>query len=175
MQEKRCIWTIGHSTHPLEEFIEWLKAHRIEALTDIRRYPGSRRYPHFNKDALEISLPKNGISYYHFENLGGRRKARPDSVNHVWRHPSFRGYADYMETKEFRATVEELKQIASEKRISLMCSEAVWWSCHRAMVSDYLKVQDCEVLHIMSLDKTTEHPFTKPAKNIDGRLVYRED
>ena len=175
MHQQNRIWTIGHSTHPLPEFVDWLKAHKIEALADIRRYPGSRKYPHFNKDALTVSLPENGISYYHFDNLGGRRKARPDSVNQVWRHPSFRGYADYMETEEFETTVEELKEIAREKRTTLMCSEALWWSCHRAMVSDYLKVQDWEVLHIMGPDKTTEHPYTSPAKNIEGKLVYKED
>ena len=174
MQQRNRIWTIGHSTHPLEEFVEWLQSFEIKALADIRRYPGSRRYPHFNKDALAISLPENGISYYHFEDLGGRRKARPDSVNHVWRHPSFRGYADYMATEDFKATAEELKKIAILKRTAMMCSEAVWWSCHRSMVSDHLKANDWEVLHIMGPDKTTEHPYTKPAKIEEGKLVYRE-
>ncbi len=174
MSRQHQIWTIGHSTHPLEEFVEWLKAHKIEALVDIRRYPGSRKYPHFNKESLEGSLPKNGILYYHFEQLGGRRKAKPDSVNQVWRHPSFRGYADYMETAEFRDVINELKAIASEKRTAIMCSEAVWWSCHRAMVADYLKADNWEVLHIMGKDKTTEHPYTKPAKIEKGKLVYRE-
>lgn len=174
MEPKKTIWTIGHSTHSFEEFLELLKAHGIQILVDIRRYPGSRRYPHFNKEALETLLPENGISYHHFENLGGRRKARPDSINQVWRHPSFRGYADYMETDEFKEIVEKLKTVASEKRTTIMCSEAVWWSCHRAMVSDYLKVQNWEVLHIMAPDKTTEHPFTKPAKIEDGKLVYKE-
>lgn len=154
--------------------MEWLKLHGIKGLVDIRRYPGSRKYPHFNKEALAESLPKNDIIYHHFEQLGGRRKAKPDSVNQVWRHPSFRGYADYMETAEFRATIEELKAIATTKRTAIMCSEAVWWSCHRAMVSDYLKAEGWEVLHIMAPDKTTEHPYTKPAKIEEGRLVYRE-
>ncbi len=99
------IWTIGHSTHSLEEFLEWLHAFQIEVLIDIRRYPGSRKYPQFNKDSLAESLPKNDISYYHFESLGGRRKAKPDSVNQVWRHPSFRGYADYMETRNSPASL----------------------------------------------------------------------
>lgn len=168
------IWTIGHCTHHLEEFVYWLKAHKIEALVDIRRYPGSRKYPHFNKENMEESLPKNDILYYHFENLGGRRKAKPDSVNQVWRHASFRGYADYMETSEFKATVADLKAIASEKRTAVMCSEAVWWSCHRAMVSDYLKADGWQVLHIMGPEKTTEHPYTKPAKIEGGKLVYKE-
>lgn len=174
MTKIKTIWTIGHSTHPLEEFLEWLNAHEIKTLVDIRRYPGSRRHPQFKKEALEISLPENGIAYHHFEQLGGRRKARPDSVNQVWRHPSFRGYADYMETEEFRNVTEELESLASQRNTSIMCSEAVWWSCHRAMVSDYLKVQDWEVRHIMGPDKFTEHPYTKPAKVEDGKLVYRE-
>lgn len=174
MSLSQSIWTLGHSTHPLEEFLEWLHAHQIKTLVDIRRYPGSRKFPHFNKDALEKSLPENGISYYHFENLGGRRKAKPDSVNHVWRHPSFRAYADYMETSDFKATVEDLKELAIAERTTIMCSEAVWWSCHRSMVADQLKADGWEVLHIMGLDKTTEHPYTKPAKIINGQLVYRE-
>ena len=154
--------------------MEWLNAHEIKALVDIRRFPGSRKYPHFKKEALEISLPKNGISYHHFEKLGGRRTAKSDSVNQVWRHPSFRGYADYMETDDFKNTVEELKSIAKVKRTAIMCSEAVWWSCHRAMVSDYLKAQGWQVLHIMAPNKTTEHPYTKPAKIEGGKLVYKE-
>ena len=174
MQTEKPIWTIGHSTHPLEEFIDWLKAHQIQTLVDIRRYPGSRRYPHFNKEALEASLPTKGISYHHFEELGGRRKARPDSVNKVWRHPSFRGYADYMETQEFKDVAEKLEAIALEQQAAIMCSEAVWWSCHRAMVSDYLKARNWKVLHIMSTDNTAEHPYTKPAKILNGKLVYVE-
>ena len=174
MTPQNTIWTIGHSAHPIEEFLGWLRAHEIDALVDIRRYPGSRKYPHFNKDALLGSLSKKGIIYSHFENLGGRRKAKPHSINQVWRHPSFRGYADYMETVEFKATVKELKTIASDHRTAVMCSEAVWWSCHRAMVADYLKSQQWTVLHIMSTNKTTEHPYTKPAKIEDGKLVYSE-
>ena len=171
--EKR-IWTIGHSTHPLEEFLEWLDVSGVKAIADIRSYPGSRRYPHFNQEALELSLPKNGVSYYHFKDLGGRRKARPDSVNKVWRHPSFRGYADYMETEAFKAATQELKEIARQQPIAMMCAEAVWWSCHRSMVSDYLKAQDWEVLHIMGPGKITEHPYTSPANIENGKLIYKE-
>lgn len=154
--------------------MDWLKAHQIQALADIRRYPGSRKYPHFNMDDLTESLPKNDIIYCHFEKLGGRRKAKPDSVNQVWHHPSFRGYADYMESDEFRTAMEELKAIASKRKTAIMCSEAVWWSCHRAMISDYLKADGWKVFHIMSPAKTTEHPYTKPAKIEDGKLIYKE-
>ncbi|MCC8360127.1 DUF488 domain-containing protein [Salinimicrobium sediminilitoris] len=174
MPPQHQIWTIGHSTHPLEEFLEWLHSHKIEVLVDIRRYPGSRKFPHFNLEALADSLPKNDILYNHFENLGGRRKAKPDSVNQVWRHPSFRGYADYMETPEFKSTVDELKAIATEMRTAIMCSEAVWWSCHRSMVADQLKADGWKVLHIMAQNKITEHPYTKPAKIENGKLDYRD-
>ena len=174
MTTYKNIWTIGHSTHSLKEFLEWFHAFQIEVLVDIRRYPGSRKFPHFNKESLTESLPKNDILYYHFESLGGRRKAKPDSVNQVWRHPSFRGYADYMETREFAGIIEELKDIASKRKTAIMCSEAVWWSCHRSMVADFLKAEGWEVLHIMGKDKTTEHPYTKPAKIEDGKLTYRE-
>lgn len=174
MQDQKQIWTIGHSTHPLQEFLEWLAAHHIKTLVDIRRYPGSRRYPHFKKEAMQESLPNHGFTYHHFEKLGGRRKARPDSVNKVWRHPSFRGYADYMETRDFVETAAELEQLALKGRTVIMCSEAVWWSCHRAMLSDYLKSCDWQVHHIMGPAKTTEHPYTKPARIVGGKLVYTE-
>lgn len=174
MSKDRRIWTIGHSTHSLDEFLDWIKAHKIEVLVDIRRHPGSRKYPHFNQEALADSLPKSDIFYHHFEHLGGRRKTKPDSVNQVWRHPSFRGYADYMETSEFKTTIEDLKAISTKNRTVIMCSEAVWWSCHRSMISDFLKAEGWEVLHIMSPSTTTEHPYTKPAKIEDGKLFYKE-
>lgn len=174
MEKEKTIWTIGHSTHPQEEFIEWLKIQKIEVLADVRRYPGSRKFPQFKKENMEIYLPKNGILYEHFVDLGGRRKTLPDSKNSIWRHPSFRGYADYMETEEFRLAVEGLKELASEKNTAIMCSEAVWWSCHRSMISDYLKAEGWTVLHIMGKDKTNEHPYTAPANVVEGHLSYRE-
>lgn len=167
------IWTIGHSTHSLGEFTAMLKFYEIEMLVDIRRFPGSRKYPHFNKDALEISLPKQNLEYLHLENLGGRRKADPDSENTVWRHPSFRGYADFMETKTFDEGTRELEKIATKQRTAIMCSEAVWWSCHRSMVSDYLKAKGWKVMHIMGLGKGQEHPYTQPARVVDGELSYK--
>ena len=171
----KTIFTIGHSNHPFEEFLEMLKAFEIETLVDIRRYPGSRKYPHFNKDHLEKSLPEKEIQYLHYEDLGGRRKVKPDSHNTAWRLDSFRGYADYMETDSFQKAIEKLETLAKEKRVAYMCSEAVWWSCHRSLVSDYLKNEGWNVQHIMSKTKSNEHPYTKSARIINDKLVYTEE
>lgn len=155
--------------------MDWLKAFDIELLIDIRSFPGSRRYPQFNKEAMEVSIPENGIEYMHLKSLGGRRKTSPDSHNTTWRLDSFRGYADYMETPEWAASILELEDLAIKKRVAYMCSEAVWWSCHRSMVSDFLKSKSWTVLHIMGLGKTQEHPYTKPARIVHGELTYRDD
>lgn len=172
--EKGTIYTIGHSTHTFDEFLAMLKSFDIELLVDIRSFPGSRKFPQFNKENLENSLPENNIEYTHLIKLGGRRKAKPDSKNTVWRNVSFRGYADYMETGVFDEGLEELKNFALKKRTVYMCSEAVWWRCHRSMVSDALKVQGWEVIHIMGVDKGNEHPYTGPAKVKENRLTYDE-
>lgn len=168
----KTIWTIGHSTRSLEEFISLLKPFNIELVADVRSYPGSRKFPQFNKEALEISLPQNGIEYTLIKKLGGRRKPNPDSKNTAWRHVAFRSYADYMETDDFKEGIAELEVIAKKKRTAYMCSEAVWWRCHRSMVSDYLKWKGWTVMHIMALDKATEHPYTQPAQIINGELNY---
>jgi uncharacterized protein (DUF488 family) len=174
MKEEKNIWTIGHSTRSLEEFVELLRAFDIIQLVDIRNYPGSKRYPHFNKEALELTMPQNGISYIHLKDLGGRRNPKPGSVNTGWRNSAFRGYADYMETDNFKNAIEQLENIATKKPTAYMCSEAVWWSCHRSLVSDYMKVRGWNVLHIMATNKATEHPFTKPARVVDGELTYTQ-
>jgi uncharacterized protein (DUF488 family) len=166
------IWTIGHSIHPLEEFIEMLQSFQIEVVADVRSFPGSRKFPHFNKEALEVSLPQAGFRYNHLKNLGGRRKVHLDSKNTSWRNQAFRGYADYMETDAFREGIDELKQIALTKRTAYMCSEAVWWRCHRSMISDYLKSEGWNVMHIMGVDKAEKHPYTQPAKIVAGKLTY---
>jgi uncharacterized protein (DUF488 family) len=172
MQEK-IAWTIGHSTHSLDEFIAILKSFKIELVADIRSLPGSRRFPHFNKEALSATLPENNIRYIHLKELGGRRKVKPDSVNVGWRHPAFRGYADYMETEDFRNAIQTLESIAVIERTALMCAESLWWRCHRSLVSDYLKLHHWKVLHIMGVAKFTEHLYTQPAKIIEGQLSYR--
>ena len=172
MRNQISLWTIGHSTLSIEDFIDRLKSFEIQLLADVRSFPGSRRYPHFNKENLNASSAGADIRYEHFPELGGRRRARPDSLNVAWRNESFRGYADYMETKKFVEGVERLQDIASAHRTAIMCSEAVWWRCHRSLISDYLKVKGIEVNHIMSIGKAEPHPFTSGARIVDGELSY---
>jgi len=174
-KENKIIWTIGHSTRSSEEFVAMLHSFKIELVADIRSYPGSRKFPQFNKEALEISLPQHNIEYIHLKSLGGRRKVNPDSKNTAWRHLAFRGYADYMETSAFKEGVKELEVVALKQRTAYMCSEAVWWRCHRSMVSDYLKVHGWKVIHIMGIGKGEEHPYTSPARIIEDKLVYSKE
>ncbi len=169
---ENTIYTIGHSTHTIEDFLKMLQSFGIQVLVDIRRLPGSRKYPQFDQDNLRQSLHESGIEYQYAENLGGRRKAKPDSKNIAWKNLSFRGYADYMETPEFKNAVIELQKTARQKATAYMCSEAVWWRCHRSMVSDILKVDGWNVQHIMSAGKSQPHPFTAPANVDNGRLSY---
>jgi len=170
--ELKTIYTIGHYTHPIAEFLAMLGSFDIQLLADIRSMPGSNKYPQFNQSTLEISLHAAGIQYRHFPDLGGRRKPRPDSTNSAWRSKAFMGYADYMETPPFKAAIDELQESALLSRAAYMCSEAVWWRCHRSLVSDYLKVHGWTVLHIMDVKKVTEHPYTSPAKILQGNLFY---
>lgn len=169
---QKIIYSIGHSTRSLHEFVEMLQAFEIELLADIRSYPGSRRYPHFNKENLAIELPENSISYIHIPSLGGRRKTFPGSKNTAWKNEAFRGYADYMETESFIKAMNQLEKMAVKNKLAYMCAEAVWWSCHRSLVSDYLKIKGWKVMHIMNLHKADEHPYTAAAKIIDGKLNY---
>ncbi len=166
------IFTIGHSTRSMEEFLLMLQSFDIQLLADIRSYPGSRRYPYFNKEAMKLSLKDAGIGYIHFPELGGRRRPRPDSVNTAWRNEAFRGYADYMETAEFRKAIARLDELAQTQKTAYMCSEAVWWRCHRSLVSDYLKTKGWQVLHIQSEGKAAAHPFTAAARLEQGNLFY---
>ncbi len=166
------LWTIGHSTRDLDEFLELLAVNNIEAVADVRSYPGSRKFPQFNAGELSASLVANDIEYAPFKQLGGRRKARADSPNTVWRNEAFRGYADYMETVEFRDGIGELLQLAGRKRTAIMCAEAVWWRCHRSMISDYLKAAGVVVEHIMDGGKNVIHPYTSAASLDSGKLVY---
>jgi uncharacterized protein (DUF488 family) len=183
------IWTIGHSNRSLDEFLAMLAAFEINVLADVRRFPGSKKHPHFNQESLAESLAAVGISYEFFPELGGRRKARPDSPNTAWRNESFRAYADYMETDEYRAGVERLlglvnspvvlsgdlrPPLAKARRVAIMCSEAVWWRCHRSLIADYLKSTGVAVEHILSPKKSEPHPYTTAARLVDGRLSYAE-
>ena len=166
------IWTIGHSTRTLEEFLGLLAECRIEAIADVRRFPGSRRHPHFASDALAATLPAHGIAYQWLPKLGGRRKVQPGSPNTAWRNASFQGYADYTATAEFAEGLAELLKLAAGKRTALMCAEAVWWRCHRSIISDVLKPRGIEVIHIIDATHTTVHPYTSAAHVVDGRLSY---
>ena len=167
------IWTIGHSTRTIEEFIGALQANGIKLVADVRLLPGSKRYPQFNKEELARSLREGGIGYEHFPELGGRRKARKDSRNTAWRNESFRGYADHMETVEFASGMARLQEMADNHgATAIMCAEAVWWKCHRSLIADYLKADGVEVIHIIDARKTEPHPFTSAAKIVNGKLDY---
>lgn len=167
------IWTVGHSTRSSNEFTQLLLDHHIEALVDVRSFPGSRRYPHFNRTLLAEQLHSNDVEYFHLPSLGGRRKPRADSQNTAWQNASFRAYADHMESEEFERGIKELLRIGSLKRTAIMCAEAVWWSCHRSLISDYLKSNEVEVLHIVKSNRVEPHPYTTAARIVDGKLSYR--
>jgi len=170
------IWTVGHSTRTIDELISLLRANEINVLADVRAWPGSKRYPQFNKDALAESLSAHGIRYEHFLELGGKRKTKPDSRNTAWRNASFRGYADYMETEQFQKGIDRLHDVAAETgSIAIMCAEAVWWRCHRSLIADYLKARGVEVLHILGANKVEPHPYTPAARIVNGELSYEPD
>ncbi|HVY75848.1 MAG TPA: DUF488 domain-containing protein [Puia sp.] len=175
MQAEHTIYTIGHSTHPLDDFIEMLQSFHIGVLADVRRFPGSRKYPQFNQENLSAALKNEGITYIHLEELGGRRKVQENSINNRWRKDAFRGYADYMETKAFAQGMEKLEAIALERPTAYMCSEAVWWRCHRSLISDYLKAKGWKVLHIMAAGRSEEHPYTAPARISEGHVYYSDE
>src|SRR5947209_9722792 len=168
------IWTIGHSTRKIDIFLSLLEENGIKLVADVRMYPGSKRYPQFGHEALAKSLGEAGIRYEHYPELGGRRKAKQDSKNTAWRNESFRGYADYMETEDFREGITRLIDLANESGpTAIMCAEAVWWRCHRSLISDYLKARGVEVWHILDEKKTEPHPFTSAAQIVNGDLSYR--
>ena len=169
------IYTIGHSTRPIDEFIALLRAHSIEQIADVRTVPRSRRHPHFSREALEQSLPAAGVAYRHFGLLGGLRKPRQDSSNIGWRHEGFRGYADYMETAEFARALDALVVWAGDadlRRTAVMCAEAVWWRCHRQLIADALVARCIEVRHIVSLAVPLSHSVTGFAKIDGNRVTY---
>jgi uncharacterized protein (DUF488 family) len=173
VMEQAELWTIGHSTRSAEEFAALLQENRIEVLADVRRFPGSRRYPHFNGENLRAFLSQHGITYEHFPDLGGRRAPLKDSPNTAWRNAAFRGYADYMMTEDFTSAAARLLEMAAQKRTAVMCAESLWWQCHRALVADYAKARGVKVSHILGHRKVEEHPYTSAAQIIDGQLSYR--
>jgi uncharacterized protein (DUF488 family) len=201
MSDAKAIYTIGHSTRSLDEFLALLHAHGVSHLADIRTVPRSRRHPHFAGEALSRSLEEAGILYRHFPGLGGLRKPRANSPNIAWRHEGFRGYADYMETAEFAAAIDELVAFGAGQhrtasrgpappaepgdgpsqgaggvgtpRVVIMCAEAVFWRCHRQLVADALVARGVDVRHIMSAAAPAPHTLTSFARIVDGRVTYR--
>jgi uncharacterized protein (DUF488 family) len=166
------IWTIGHSTRAIEEFLSLLAGSRIEAIADVRSFPGSRRYPQYGREALAATLAAGAIGYHWLPALGGRRRALPDSPNTAWRNASFRGYADYMSSTEFAQGLAELLQGSNRARTTIMCSEALWWRCHRSMIADALCVRGIKVVHILDAKHSVVHPMTSPARIVGGVLSY---
>ncbi|QEG42588.1 DUF488 domain-containing protein [Roseimaritima ulvae] len=160
-------WTIGHVRHPFDLFVQWLVQHQIECLVDVRRFPGSRNSPQFNRETLCPALAEYNIAYQWIESLGGRRSKSEvveNSPNEGWENKSFRNYADYMLTDQFQEGFEQLRQLAEAKRTAIMCSEAVYWRCHRRLISDYAVVGGGEVEHIFPDERTKPHTLTSFAK-----------
>jgi uncharacterized protein (DUF488 family) len=172
---RRCaimILTIGHSTHPIEEFLALVEAHGVQQIVDIRTIPKSRRNPQFNSDELAQSLATREIGYVHLPALGGLRHARHDSINTAWRNDSFRGYADYMQSPEFDHGVHALIALSQDRATAIMCAESVPWRCHRSLVADALLARGVAVEHIMSKTSRKPHSYT-PFVRIDGpRVTY---
>ncbi|MGV8923649.1 MAG: DUF488 family protein [Thermomonas sp.] len=169
------IHTIGHSTRPLAEFIGLLQASSIQCVVDVRRLPGSNAYPQYNADALQQSLADVGIEYWHLPAIAGRRRAKeiPASAESTfWTNTSFRRYAAYAHTQEFHAGLQALEQRAARQACAVMCAEAVWWRCHRRIISDYLLADGIRVLHIMGAGKVDVATLTKGACVVDGQPVY---
>ena len=166
------LYTVGHSTRPIDDFIMILKAHEIACLADVRTIPKSRHNPQFNSDLVKTSLKEAGIRYVHCPGLGGLRKPRHNSHNQGWKNAGFRGFADYLETKECAAAIEELVRLASKQRTAVMCAEALWWRCHRSLISDALRVAGIPVVHLLDQKKTAPHRLTSFAHIENGRLSY---
>jgi len=160
MKKNKTIWTIGHSTRSFDELLDLLLSFKIQTVADIRSLPGSRNFPRFNKEILSESLKGHGIAYIHIPELGGWRKPKPDTRNRTWKNEHFRGYADHMDSEEFESGLNQLKYLSVKTRTVMMCSEALWWKCHRALVSDKLKQEGWKVLHIMNAGNAAEHPYT---------------
>jgi uncharacterized protein (DUF488 family) len=167
------VWTVGHSTHSIDAFVALLVEHDIAQVADVRTVPKSRRHPHFHTEALARSLPGHGIAYVHLPRLGGWRQADAESPNRAWRNLSFRGYADYAMGDEFADGLAQLRRLARARRTTMMCSEALWWRCHRRLIADWLVAAGDTVCHISSTGGTSEHKFT-PFATVEssGQIIY---
>ena len=166
------ITTIGHSTRTAAEFLALLHAHEVAGVADVRTVPRSRRHPHFSREALSEFLTAHDIAYTHVPGLGGLRKARSDSANRGWRHESFRGYADHMQSEEFRGGLDTLLAFAEGGRVAVMCAEAKWWQCHRQLIADALLARGVEVRHILSRRDAPAHQLTPFARLSGTEVTY---
>lgn len=169
------VYTIGHSTREEDEFLELLRAHGIRTLVDVRRFPGSRRYPQFGQDTMRDWLSDAGIGYTHEPELGGRRKPDPNSPNTAWRNAGFRAYADHMNSLEFEEAIARVLDLARAAPTAVMCAEAVPWRCHRRLIADALVANGHEVRHILSANRLDTHALHESARIVDGRLIYPAD
>jgi uncharacterized protein (DUF488 family) len=173
VRRDRTIFTIGHSTHDAERFVALLRQHRLEAIADVRRWPSSRRLPHFNAESLTEWLASEGIAYVQLgESLGGRRRPAPETTNTGWRVEGFRGYADHMRSPEFRCALADLETLGRERRTACMCAEGVWWRCHRQLIADALLVRGWAVHHVMPDGRLAEHRLTTFAVVDGGSITY---
>lgn len=175
MESIGTVWTIGHSTRTLDEFIGTLETYDIELVADVRRFPGSRRLPQFGSAELEAGLARNEIAYKWIPSLGGRRKGLKDSRNTAWTHPAFRGYADHIATEEFAEGLEELLILSGGMRTAVMCAEVLWWRCHRRIISDVLVSLGIDVIHIRESTSSEHHKLSPPARLVHGELSYEPD
>jgi len=169
------IWTMGHSVRPLGDFLAVLDAYDIELVADVRRFPGSRRLPQYAAPALEVALAEHDVAYRWLPALGGRRRPEPDSRNAGWRHPAFRGYADYIGTEEFAEGLFELLMLAEGLRTVIVCAEVLWWRCHRRIIADVLVSLGVSVVHIRDERNAEPHRLAAPARIDRGRLTYALD
>jgi uncharacterized protein (DUF488 family) len=166
------IYTIGHSTRSSGELVQLLEKYRVGLLADVRTAPGSRRMPHFNRDRLAPLLESRGIGYAHLKELGGLRRPRPGSANTGWRNEGFRGYADHLDSADFREGLHELERLADERSTAVMCAEAVPWRCHRSILADVLTVRGWDVVHIISDEELRSHELTRFAHVEGGNITY---
>jgi uncharacterized protein (DUF488 family) len=169
------VWTLGHSTREITEFLSIVKAHDIELIADVRRFPGSRRLPQFELSALETALDRRGVAYHWLEALGGRRRPDPASKNLGWHHPAFRAYADHVASEEFATGITELLMLAPGLRTAVMCAELLWWRCHRRIIADVLVSLSVPVIHIRDASHVQLHELSAPARLAHGELTYATD
>jgi uncharacterized protein (DUF488 family) len=168
------LYTVGHSNRPLDEFLALVEAHGVRGIADVRTFPSSRRWPHFNQAALSTALQARDIEYQWLPALGGRRHREPrgDSPHTAWTVAGFRNYADHMDTEEFAQGLEQLLTAARQRRTAFMCAEALYWRCHRRLIADQLIVLGHRVLHIQTADRAAEHRLPDFARVVEGRLIY---